>query len=380
MHESPASPLEKVTAQKLRVFRALACSLALFGGLGLAEWVLRSRAAKISASDRLEAGMVQYDAALGWKLSPGWKGSHTHPDFSATYSINALGLRGDTPALSERNQDRLSIIVGDSFTFGLGVNDNETFAHLMQAASPPGSRFLNAAIPGYSTDQQALLLEQKLLGLKPARVLLVVYLGNDFFDNPKRFPMQVGSAKPFFSPGAHGLELKNVPVPMERKPRDFGGLTEAVWGNDPAGWPWRTRAEQSSELLRLVAAAIPVSNHEAEFAARFSPELTLFDHILDRIAAQCERGNIRLVVAVLAGRSFVEEAGSISAQYQNVFRQHVLASAAEKKRAVIDVAGRMAADFTARKTSSFFPNDGHLNPSGHRLVADILRSELQLRD
>ncbi len=367
----------KISAAKLWAFRVAALLLACIGMAVLGELFLRQSGKRISQSDRLAPGMVQYDSALGWKLNPGWKGSHTHHDFSATYEINTLGFRADTPVLSAEQMERLTVVVGDSFTFGLGVNDDATFVHLLQAERPTGVRFFNGAIPGYSTDQQALLLEGRLLALKPDRLMLVVYLGNDFFDNLKAFPMQVGSAKPYFVKGAAGLELRNSPVPMERKPRDLGGLSEAVWGPDASLWPWRTRLEQQSELVRLMfQATVPEKNREAEFTARFEAATQIFDGILDRIAADCAREKVELIVAVLAGRSFVEDAGSVSAQYQNVFREHIIAACARNRRRVIDVAGRMGEQHRRERASFFFLNDGHLNPLGHRVAANIIKAEL----
>ncbi len=92
----------------------------------MAEIYLRYRVDRISRSNDLEIGMVGYDRLLGWKLTPGWKGSHRHFDFEVSYSINPYGFRGDFNNIRKGCQD-LNAFVGDSFTFGFGVRDGQTF-------------------------------------------------------------------------------------------------------------------------------------------------------------------------------------------------------------------------------------------------------------
>jgi lysophospholipase L1-like esterase len=164
---------------------------------------------------------------------------------------------------------------------------------------------------------------------------------------------------------------------MERKPPGFPGLTEAVWGADPAAWPARTRWEQQSELLRIVTSAwIAPGNYEADFAARFAPNLQLFEAIYDRIAARCAQSNIELKVALLGGRSLVAAPGSTSAQYQKVLGEGITAMLRRKQREPINVPARMAASGGSPAAALFFPNDGHLTAEGHKVVAEILREAL----
>ena len=377
MNPSPVSSPAGLSPGKLWAFRLAALVIVCVVTGAVAEIILQKRAGVIAKSDHLEPGMIQYDPGLGWRLTAGWTGGHTHHDFAARYAINPLGFRGDTPARAKEPGEKLTVVVGDSFTFGLGVNDDATFVGRLQANAASGTRFLNAAVPGYSTDQQALLIEQSVTPLKPDRILLVVYLANDLFDNLLPFPLQVGSAKPYFVPTPTGLELRNSPVPMERKPPGFPGLTEAVWGDVPATWPLRTRWEQRSELLRIATSAwIKPGSYEADFAARFAPNLKLFEAIYDRIAARCAQSNIELKVALLGGRSLVEAPGSVSAQYQKVLGDGISVMLRRKQVDPIDISARMAARGGSPAKAFFFPNDGHLTAEGHKVVAEILREGL----
>lgn len=361
---------------KLWTFRAVTAGLVFSAGIFVLEASLRWRQTGISRSDSLDPGLVRYDPELGWNLAPGWSGRHRHHDYQASYRINAQGMRHDPAGLAAPTS-AVTLVVGDSFTFGLGVGDEATFVHHLQVERPEGTIFLNGAVPGYSTDQELLLLEQRLPVVRPARVLLMVYVGNDLFDNRQPFPLQVSSPKPYFVVSEGSLSRRNQPVPLERKPRDAADLMTAVWGPDPAQWPWRVRAEQRSELFRMVSQSwLPTSDQRADLEKRFAPELRLFDLLLQRFAAVCSRQGVKLVVAPLAGRSYVNGSGLVAWQYQEVFRNHVVASSAALGLPVIDVASRMRTRYQVEKTEWFFPNEGHLNEAGHRVVADILRDSV----
>lgn len=63
-----------------------------------------------------------------------------------TATITADGIR-DTP--DNHNADCVIVALGDSFTFGFGVEDGETWVNLLAGAFP-AVRFVNTALPGYS--------------------------------------------------------------------------------------------------------------------------------------------------------------------------------------------------------------------------------------
>lgn len=367
------------SAGKRLLFQLVAVgSICLLGMYGL-EAMLRWNQSRIDRSEVLEPGAIQYDADLGWKLTPGWSGGHRHHDFSARYTINELGFRADTPSPPARKDGRLSVVVGDSFTFGFGVNDQETFVHHLHAGANKLGSFFNGAIPGFSTDQEALLIEQKIVALRPTRILLAVYVGNDLLDNPLPIPMQVGSPKPYFEVMGDALVLRNSPVPtnpgaVRAAPR---GLMANVLGPERAHWRWKARIEHRSALFRTVGQAIlPELDYTAEFSERFAPAARLFGLILDRIAATCEREKIELMVVALAGRSYFQRPSSVSAQYQDYFLQQVAAHCRQKRITLIDVVAGQRTRYAAEGQPWFFPNEGHLTAAGHRVVAEIIATEL----
>jgi lysophospholipase L1-like esterase len=69
------------------------------------------------------------------------------------------------------------LFLGDSCTFGIGVDDRQTFPALLQARLP-GVQCINAAATGYSAYQGRILLEQLKLGV-PLDAVVITFGRND---------------------------------------------------------------------------------------------------------------------------------------------------------------------------------------------------------
>lgn len=109
--------------------------------------------------------------------------------------VNALGLRGPLP----RPGERAVVVLGDSFTFGEGVAEADTFVGRLDAAwRGRGLRFVNAGVAGHGSVEEAARLEGLLDRLHPAGVLLV-HVPND--------------AVPWNDAADRGADLLNVAPP-----------------------------------------------------------------------------------------------------------------------------------------------------------------------
>ena len=75
------------------------------------------------------------------------------------FTTNSLGIRGG--AIGPKKADtRRVLAVGDSFTLGLQVRDDETFSALLSEALGPTIEVLNAGVPGYGTEQAAEMMRR----------------------------------------------------------------------------------------------------------------------------------------------------------------------------------------------------------------------------
>lgn len=111
-----------------------------------------------------------------WGMAPG---ERRNVDTVAT--INALGLRGAVPIVPRPTAHRV-LLLGDSTFFGHGVPDDKTIAALLEAtlqAKGIDADVVNGAIPGYSTEQTRILLDELGWSFEPTLLLI----GNLWSDN-----------------------------------------------------------------------------------------------------------------------------------------------------------------------------------------------------
>lgn len=367
------------TSRRTGMLASITVLLALTASLCVAEYVLRWQRAGIERSDVLDAGMIVFDTGIGWRLRPDWQGRHRHHDFDVAYSITQDGLRTTPPAVATSAQpDQIVALIGDSFTFAQGVNDAETFAAELARQLGASSRVLNFGVPGTSTDQQLLLVSDRLPAYGATDVVLVVYLGNDLFDNQLLRPLQGRQPKPRFRLTGGGLVLDAV---GSTDPRGGGGeapsLTSVVLGDAVApGGPLDSLS--SLEIAHRLGLRPPEPEvTDAHFDARFADALNLFNALRDEFDSEVRRQGARLHVALLCGRSHAMEPVSISGRFQEYLRARLAASM--RDQAVIDLASTLRATANAGDDGLFFRYDGHLTARGNAIVAAELAVALSLR-
>ena len=130
------------------------------------------------------ARLVRFEDTLSPKkrLRPQLDDSFTGAYREFTYQVktNKAGFRH-----APERKDYDVLLLGDSQTFGVGVDDDQTFAATLEKKS--GLSVLNTGCPGYNTFEQTQLLETLLAqGYVFKSVTLIFFLGNDPIEN-KRF-------------------------------------------------------------------------------------------------------------------------------------------------------------------------------------------------
>jgi hypothetical protein len=176
---------------------------------------------------------ARYDARLGFVPIEGFRGRIRV--WNADLSIDEHGFRrnGHHPPAS----DRCVLAVGDSYTFGDEVSDEETWpAHLERLL---GRHVLNAGVFGYGFDQAVLRAVDTLTVRSCVDALVVSVIPDDVSrcEYSYRFAW-----KPYFSIENGALALKNVPVP-QGKAREHWMLS-ALGYSYLADWIFRRAAPQ----------------------------------------------------------------------------------------------------------------------------------------
>ena len=91
--------------------------------------------------------------------------------------INNIGLRGTDFDSEETNKNIL--MIGDSFVFGTGVDQSETFSEILESNLKEGWQVWNAGHIGYSIDNYYLLLKKYARVVNPDLVIINLFVAND---------------------------------------------------------------------------------------------------------------------------------------------------------------------------------------------------------
>ncbi len=332
--------------------------------LVMGELMLRVFAASITAPERMDPGLIQYHNRYGWRLSPNWQGQHHHVDYDVTYKVDARGFR---ESLGQNADAPLVVVVGDSFTFGLGVNNGETYIDRLndQVAS---YRVLNAAVPGYAPEQSLLVAENLVPLLKPDSLLFVVYLGNDLIDLGLPYPVQAEQAKPFASVEGGAWHLKNIPVSKSKKPDELKQLGLSAYIVAPDSIPGMLSGLKIVQLLQ----GSGLFPGEAELNQQaISQSLLLFAGILDRLEQLAITTEVKILL--IPGSNAVRQPSSTAGRYQQLIADNVTELVATRPFELINT---LQSGVFADLPNAYFANDGHLTPIGHQALADHFRENV----
>jgi len=205
----------KTPARLGRAARWLAVNLGLLLGLALLiEALLRLLGA---GGPPPKQRFWVYHPTFGWFSTPHALGSDDRggPD-AGNIVLNSHGFRGpDADAVKAPGTVRLAVL-GDSFVFGGGVDEDHLFTaemqRLLSTRAPARYEVLNAGMDGYSTDQEWLVYREEVRPLRPDVVVLVA-CDNDFEANTLDLVYR-RYYKPYFTSEDGQLRLRNVPVPQ----------------------------------------------------------------------------------------------------------------------------------------------------------------------
>ncbi|MEX2048822.1 MAG: SGNH/GDSL hydrolase family protein [Gemmatimonadota bacterium] len=282
-----------------------------------------------------------FDPDLGWRLVPGITKKDGQWMSVTPATTNSLGWRDDEFA-SEKATDRARILaLGDSFTFGVGVDYGDRFSEVLERDRPE-TEVLNMGVFAYGPDQALLAYELHGRSVDPDIVVLGLYLGNDLDDIKSRvvhsFP------KPYFVLDPDSLVL------VRPKPS------------------WSVAARSRSYIAELVFRITEGRQLRWETAPELvgASEIDLLLAVLNRLSTDTAADEANLLVVVIHPRDASAD--------QRTRYEFVTAEIQRAGHNLLDL--REVFLSASQQGEHLYLADGHWNPAGHRLVAEALQAEL----
>ena len=272
------------------------------------------------------------DAQTGWRMRPNHSFVWTADQFAHTYRSNSQGFRSDSDFDAGDRRLKLAF-VGDSFTFGTGVANEETFLSFVEKGAPDRISW-NFGMPGFGVDQVWLSARHQALPLKPD--LLVVGLINaDFERSQVTFRRLEGFGKPTFKLVSGQLIERTNEQPPNALTQyiDESSLLWAVW----------------QRAVRSVSIRFGLGEY-----------WTLNQAIIDALREDSRKAGVPVLFVYIpikglqpfpALRSYMQRTG---AAYIDLTEQRPVPP-----------------------RSIYLPHDSHLSVEGHRYVADLIEQWLK---
>jgi lysophospholipase L1-like esterase len=178
-----APPAPRRSHRLRRLALGLASSLlALLLAATILELYVRWRLPKPDAP-----AMYRFDLELGKRLEPGFRGDA----MGTTVEINADGMRDRETTPTRRPGSRRILALGDSWTFGSGVGQHETWPEQLERllGGPDCVEVLNTGVAGYETFNEARYYARDLQRFEHDLVVVGFYPVNDVHDKDSRYEL-----------------------------------------------------------------------------------------------------------------------------------------------------------------------------------------------
>lgn len=306
--------------------------------------------AHLRAGSAVTADIASHDPELGWRPAGDADAWVRRKGFNLP--LGDLTVRGGAPRV---------LFVGDSFTEGLYVEDDETFAWRLGATHRPDHEIVNLGVRGYGPDQMLLMYEQIGRRYRADVVVLAFYLRGFF----RAAPSFTYFAKPAFTVAADGaVTVRGVPVPSpEALYRHYVDGVRRI-----APWP-------TSYLLNAAAQGVADVRADRRMQQRTDPRWALMEAILARFAAAVRADGARPILLVIPA-PLDEYRDSVNEDLDRLAREAACALGVEP---VSLAAAFFAAEAAEPVPPLFRPRaaGGHFSVRGHTLAAERLDAALE---
>jgi hypothetical protein len=274
-----------------------------------------------------EPTMAQYDAKLFYTLKPGTF-QFQNTEFDVTFQVNSLGVRDDENSLKAPG----IVVLGDSHAMGWGVEQEETFAQVLEKQT--NKKVLNTAISSYGTAREFEILKQ--VDSDSLQYIIIQYCQNDYGENHNYFynnnTLQISSKESY-----------------ENVSRDQKAKTSYYLFKHVLKFP---------KLL--------IKANADQKATKFpADEIDVFLNIIEQI--KMKYATVKIIVTNINGRKTTNRfTTALSEHLQKDKWKHLKSSVFP-----VDVSQGLTLD-------KYHILDDHINANGHQLVAYAIEKQLNL--
>lgn len=271
---------------------------------------------------------AQYDSNLYYKLRQG-NFIFSNREFDTNFKVNKLGVRDD-----EKSLDKPEIIIlGDSYAMGWGVEQDMTFANLLEKKSR--YKVLNSGISSYGTAREMQLLNE--INTDNLQFLIIQYCSNDYWENEAFYnnknAINISSQKSYLT-RCENHKKKRSYYPFKHIIKFCG-----IIGN-------RIRTKLYNKEENIIQSIKPRINE-------FSAFLNALTYSIDRIP-----NDTKIVIFSIDGKGRFVKGVRDKLDEENYSRY-------KKRFILLDLSSDIS-------NSDYFILDDHINSSGHQVISNIL--------
>jgi lysophospholipase L1-like esterase len=335
------------------------------GGILLPLALLELGARIVSPFAVPRLALFRPEPRLGYELEPGLEARGPRGE---RIRVGRDGFRGDEQP-PVRSTDFEVLALGDSFMFGLGVEDDETFPAALQRAlsQQRPARIRNGGVPGYNLLQSVTRLERSLEEPAPDAVVLG-FLENDLHnvDGPDNEVALDGTLRP--ASGSYRPAASVNPFQALSGPWLWLQLHSAAFRLASfAAIQQRLALEGDEELAALAADAERSSELgdrllRGESDEETEPRFAAAERLLERAAEKTRAAGVTLVLVV-----FPRPEQLVSERLRGGSRR-IAEIARAKEIVVVDPTEVLAAE-PDRIGLYLFPHDHHPSARGYEKMA-----------
>ncbi len=276
-----------------------------------------------------------YEASdvYGYHLTPSQVRTYSYPEKNPrllTVRSNGHGFRSHREFQDSDNRRRI-LIAGDSFVFGQGVEESERFSNKLEEFEPTW-RVDNLGMTGWGLD--LMLMAFEAVGGFASPDVLVLSIYTDDLHRVSPYYSGVGFLNPRYQ--LRGGQLEKVPYPelgTFQKMHIYQALYQGYWKFSNIEWEINTA-------------------------------------ILEKFIALSKTHGFSLVILYIPGRAQTSQGRAVDAERG----ERVGKFATNHGIPFLDVSSQI---HVTPRDRVFIPNNSHLNPKGHEVVARALHQFLR---